>query len=59
MTSIAVLPFANLSAARENEYLCDGLAEELLNALTRVSNLRVVARTSAEVALCPGPYSLS
>ncbi len=45
--SIAVLPFANLSAAAENEYFCDGLAEELLNALTRVRDLRVVARTSA------------
>jgi adenylate cyclase len=45
--SIAVLPFVNLSAAPENEYFCDGLAEELLNALTRVSDLRVVARTSA------------
>ena len=45
--SIAVLPFSNLSAAPENEYFCEGLAEELLNALTRVSNLRVVARTSA------------
>ena len=45
--SIAVLPFTNLSAAPENEYFCDGLAEELLNALTRVSDLRVVARTSA------------
>ncbi len=47
LSSIAVLPFANLSAAPENEYFCDGLAEELLNALTKVSNLRVVARTSA------------
>ncbi|MBZ5496818.1 MAG: winged helix-turn-helix domain-containing protein [Acidobacteriia bacterium] len=45
--SIAVLPFANLSAAPENEYFCDGLAEELLNTLTRVRDLRVVARTSA------------
>jgi len=45
--SIAVLPFANLSASPENEYFCDGLAEELLNALTRIRDLRVVARTSA------------
>jgi adenylate cyclase len=45
--SVAVLPFANLSAAAENEYFCDGLAEELINALTRVRDLRVVARTSA------------
>jgi DNA-binding winged helix-turn-helix (wHTH) protein len=47
MPSIAVLPFANLTAAPENEYFCDGLAEELLNALTGISDLRVVARTSA------------
>lgn len=46
-SSIAVLPFANLSASPEHEYFCDGLAEELLNALTRISDLRVVARTSA------------
>ena len=45
--SIAVLPFANLSDAPEQEYFCDGLAEELLNALTKVSDLRVVARTSS------------
>ena len=45
--SIAVLPFANLSIDQENEYFCDGLTEELINALTKVKNLRVVARTSA------------
>lgn len=45
--SIAVLPFANLSVDSENEYFCDGLAEDLLNALTKVKNLRVAARTSA------------
>jgi TolB-like protein len=33
--SIAVLPFANLSADKENEYFSDGLAEEIINALTR------------------------
>ncbi len=46
-TSIAVLPFANMSADVENEYFCDGLAEELLNALTKVESLKVAARTSA------------
>jgi len=45
--SIAVLPFANLSADKEQEYFCDGMAENLINALTHVEDLRVVARTSA------------
>ena len=45
--SIAVLPFANLSADPENEYFGDGLAEEILNALAAVEGLNVIARTSA------------
>ena len=45
--SIAVLPFANISADVENEYFCDGLAEELLNALAKIDDLKVAARTSA------------
>ena len=45
--SIAVLPFANLSSDKENEYFSDGLAEEILNALTRVPGLKVSARTSS------------
>ncbi len=45
--SIAVLPFANMSADGENEYFCDGLAEELLNALAKIEGLKVAARTSA------------
>jgi serine/threonine protein kinase/tetratricopeptide (TPR) repeat protein len=45
--SIAVLPFSNLSADKEQEYFCDGMAENLINALTHVEDLRVVARTSA------------
>ena len=45
--SIAVLPFLNLSSDKENEYFSDGLAEEIINALTRAGNLRVTARTSA------------
>jgi len=44
--SIAVLPFTNLSADPEQEYFCDGMAEEIINALTHVEALRVVARTS-------------
>jgi TolB-like protein/Tfp pilus assembly protein PilF len=45
--SIAVLPFTNISADEENEYFCDGLAEELLNALAKIDDLKVAARTSA------------
>jgi TolB-like protein/DNA-binding XRE family transcriptional regulator len=45
--SIAVLPFLNLSADSDNEYFCDGLAEELLGALTKIKRLFVVARASA------------
>ena len=45
--SIAVLPFANLSADKENEYFSDGLAEEITNALTKVPGLKVTARASA------------
>ena len=45
--SIAVLSFANISADAENEYFCDGLAEELLNALAKIEDLKVAARTSA------------
>jgi len=45
--SLAVLPFANLSADKENEYFGDGLAEEIINALTRLPGLRVIARTSS------------
>jgi eukaryotic-like serine/threonine-protein kinase len=45
--SIAVLPFANLSRDVDDEYFSDGLAEEIINALTHVPGLKVIARTSA------------
>ena len=45
--SIVVLPFANMSADPDQEYFCDGMAEEVINALTQLEGLHVVARTSA------------
>jgi serine/threonine-protein kinase len=45
--SIAVLPFVNLSADRENEYLGDGIAEDITNALASIDGLHVAARASA------------
>ncbi|HER40303.1 MAG TPA: hypothetical protein ENO10_03695 [Salinimicrobium catena] len=45
--SIAVLPFADMSPEKDQEFFCDGMAEEIINALTNVDKLRVIARTSA------------
>ena len=45
--SIAVLPFADMSATKNQEYMADGMAEELLNLLSQVPDLKVIARTSS------------
>jgi len=45
--SIAVLPFVDLSEAKDQEYFCDGISEEILNGLAKVDGLRVVGRTSS------------
>jgi len=47
--SIAVLPFVDESQARDQQYLADGLADELLNLLTQIPELRVAARTSSSL----------
>ncbi|MCS6805711.1 MAG: protein kinase [Acidobacteriota bacterium] len=45
--SIIVLPFVNMSADQENEYFCDGMTEELIDALAKIDGLRVVSRSSS------------
>jgi non-specific serine/threonine protein kinase len=45
--SIAVLPFVDMSPGRDQDYFCEGLADELINALTRLRGVRVTARTSS------------
>jgi serine/threonine protein kinase len=45
--SIAVLPFLDLSQTKDQEYFCDGMSEEILDALAKIEGLRVVARTSS------------
>ena len=47
LPSIAVLPFVDMSPAKDQEYFCDGIAEELINGLAHIKDLKVVARTSA------------
>jgi serine/threonine-protein kinase len=45
--SVAVLPFADMSEAHDQEYFCDGMAEELISALSKIDGLAVASRTSA------------
>jgi serine/threonine protein kinase/Flp pilus assembly protein TadD len=45
--SIAVLPFRDMSPQKDQDYFCEGMAEELINALTKIEGLHVAARTSA------------
>jgi serine/threonine protein kinase/Tfp pilus assembly protein PilF len=45
--SIAVLPFVDMSPQKDQEYFCDGMAEALINELTHIEDLKVIARTSA------------
>lgn len=47
INSIAVLPFKDMSPQRDQDYFCEGLAEELISALTQVKGLKVAARTSS------------
>jgi len=46
LSSIAVLPFVDLSQERDQEYFCDGITDELINALAKIEGLHVVSRTS-------------
>ena len=45
--TLAVLPFSSMSADPENEYFCDGLAEELINVLSKIEGIQVTSRTSS------------
>jgi serine/threonine protein kinase/tetratricopeptide (TPR) repeat protein len=47
MPSVAVLPFSDMSPQKDQDYFCEGMAEELINALTKVDGLRIVSRTSS------------
>ena len=47
MSSIAVLPFENMSGDQDNDFFSDGISEEIINALTQISGLRVAGRTSS------------
>lgn len=46
-TTIAVLPFVNRSPDAENEFFCDGITEDIINALAKIEGLKVTSRTSS------------
>src|SRR5262249_21974311 len=46
--SVAVLPFMDLSQAHDQEYFCDGIQEEILTRLSKISDLKVISRTSTQ-----------
>ena len=54
VTAIAVLPFADMSPDRDQDYLCEGLAEELISALTHIDGLRIASRTASFQFRGPG-----
>jgi adenylate cyclase len=45
--SVAVLPFVNMSSDQEQDYFCDGISEEIVNLLTHIAGLKVIARSSS------------
>ena len=47
LPGVAVLPFVDMSPGRDQEYLCEGISEEIINALTKLAGVRVIARTSS------------
>jgi adenylate cyclase len=47
VASVAVLPFVNISPDPEQDYFCDGISEEIINVLTHIAGLKVIARSSA------------
>jgi TolB-like protein len=54
IVGIAVLPFADMSPAKDQDYFCEGMAEEIMNALVQVDGIRVPSRTSAFKAVEQG-----
>ncbi|MFY0672682.1 MAG: helix-turn-helix domain-containing protein [Bacteroidia bacterium] len=49
LASVAVLPFSNLSVSEENQYFCDGITEDIINALAKLKELKVISPTSSSV----------